>query len=157
MNAGNQGSRTRSEINVTPLIDIVLVLLIVFIVLVPGLSKALAVNIPVVKPPKEGEKPEGPPPVVITLDQAGTLFLQNEQIPLAQLADRLTPVVQLQPWTLRKVFFKVDEDIPNQRAVAVLDQIRVASDRAKQETLAHSNNTGSGGDVKVAITLKKRA
>ena len=154
MNAGNQGSRTRSEINVTPLIDIVLVLLIVFIVLVPSLTKVLEVNIPIVKPPVVGEK-DKIPPVVITLDQEGKLLLQSEEIQLGQLADRLTPVVQLQPMGFRKVFFKVDEDIPNQRAVAVLDQIRLASDRAKQETLVH-NSTDNGGDVKVAITLKKR-
>jgi len=135
MDTGASKGRTRSEINVTPLIDIVLVLLIVFIVMVPGLTKALGVIIP-----KEIEVtlPPIPPPLVVSLDQSGNLLLQSEQIPLSQLADRLTPVVQLQPMNYRKVFLKVDEDLPNQRAVEVLDQIRVASDRARRETIART-------------------
>jgi len=157
MDTGNAGSRTRSEINVTPLIDIVLVLLIVFIVMVPSLSKALPVNIPVVKPPTEDPAKNPQPPIVITLDQAGKLMLQSEEISLSQLAERLTPVVQLQPWLQRKVFFKVDGDTPNQQAVAVLDQIRVASERAKAQTKTSTNSDQEGGDVKVAITLKKPA
>ena len=46
MDAGAPRGKAKSDINVTPLIDIVLVLLIVFIVLVPGLTKALPVAVP---------------------------------------------------------------------------------------------------------------
>ena len=60
------------------------------------------------------------------------------------------------PNEIRLFHFKVDEDIPNQTAIAVLDQIRVASERARKETLASTNGSQHGGDVKVAITLKKR-
>jgi biopolymer transport protein ExbD len=155
MNAGS-GNKTRSEINVTPLIDIVLVLLIVFIVMVPSLSKVMNANIPIVKPtPEDAAKPPQPP-VVISLDQSGKLFLQNEEIQLNELANRLAPVVKLQPWRMRKVFLKVDEDLPNQRAIDVMDQIRVASIRIQEESKTTTGTQDDGGEVKVALSLNKR-
>ena len=53
----------------------------------------------------------------------------------------------------RRVFLKVDGEVPYQAAVAVLDQIRRASDEAKRETMARSKV--DGGDAKVVISLKK--
>jgi biopolymer transport protein ExbD len=155
MDTGSAGKRTRSDINVTPLIDIVLVLLIVFIVMVPSLNKALDVNVPIIKDATVDTPKPPQEPVVLSLDQSGKLFLQKDEIQLSQVADLLTPVVKLQPYRNRKVFLKVDEDLPNQRAVDVLDQIRVASERAKRDSLVLTP-TDNGGEVKVAISLKKR-
>jgi biopolymer transport protein ExbD len=144
----------RSGINVTPLIDIVLVLLIIFIVMVPGLAKALEVAVPQTAPhSKAGENA-----IVVSLDREGRLFLEREEISLASLADRLVPVVQLQPLGFRRVFLKVDEDALNQSAVRILDQIRLASDRARIETQARAGLgvPDGGGDIKVAISLLRR-
>ncbi len=154
MDAGAPKGRAKSEINVTPLIDIVLVLLIVFIVLVPGLTKALPVAVPrVVR--TSAPPPEHQPPLVVTLDGAGGLLLQSDRIELSRLADALVPVVQLQPAGMRRVFLKVDGGQPWQKVVDVLDQIRFASDRARRETAARPEWAGrDGGDIKVAITLK---
>jgi len=155
MNAGNQGSRTRSEINVTPLIDIVLVLLIVFIVLIPGLTKALPVAVPRVV--RSAAPPPHDTPLVVTLDGDGQLLLQSGRIELPRLADALVPVVQLQPAGLRRVFLKVDGGQPWQKVVDVMDQIRLASERARRETAARPEWAGrDGGDIKVALTLKKK-
>jgi biopolymer transport protein ExbD len=155
MDTGGQRGKAKSEINVTPLIDIVLVLLIVFIVLVPGLTKALPVTVPrVVR--TSAPAPEHDPPLVVTLDAGGGLLLQSDRIELSRLAGALVPVVQLQPAGMRRVFLKVDGELPWQRVVDVLDQIRSASDRARRETAARPEWAGrDGGDIKVAITLKK--
>ncbi len=148
----------KAEINVTPLVDIVLVLLIVFIVLVPGLTKALPVAVPrmvqaAAPPPADPRNP----PLVVTLDREGGLFLQAAPIGLARLADALVPVARLQPAGLRRVFLKVDEDQPWQRVVDVLDAIRLASDRARRETAARPGWAGmDGGDIKVAVSLARR-
>jgi hypothetical protein len=65
--------------------------------------------------------------------------------------------VLLQPLGLRKIFLKVDGDLPHQQAVNVLDQIRVASDRARRETRAKPGfQEEDGGEIKVAIALLKR-
>ena len=155
MDSGAPKGKVKSEINVTPLIDVVLVLLIVFIVLVPGLTKALPVAVPqVVKSPVPADPRQ--PPLVVTLDGQGGLWLQSGRIELAKLADALAPVVQLQPAGLRRVFLKIDGELPWQKAVDVLDQIRLASERARRETAARPEWGGQdGGDIKVAITLKK--
>lgn len=146
----------RSEINVTPLIDIVLVLLIVFIVMVPGMSKVLSASIPTttVAPPQGIDTLNN---LVVSIDEKGILRLQQDEVSLAQLTEKLTAAVQLQPMFYRKVFFKIDEDIPHQRTVEVLDHIRVASEKAKAETVKRMGRFElDGGDVKVAMTLRKR-
>jgi biopolymer transport protein ExbD len=131
------------------------VLLIVFIVLVPGLTKALPVAVPRVVRTAAPPDPHNPP-LVVSVDGKGGLMLQSDRIELARLADALVPVVQLQPAGLRRVFLKVDGEQPWQKVVDVLDQIRLASERARRETAARPEWGGrDGGDIKVAITLKK--
>jgi biopolymer transport protein ExbD len=128
----------------------------VFIVLVPGLTKALPVAVPQVV--KTSPPPPDPhnPPLVVTVDEKGGLLLQSDRIDLSRLADALAPVVQLQPAGMRRVFLKVDGEQPWQKVVDVLDQIRVASERARKETAAKPEWGGrDGGDIKVAITLRK--
>jgi len=153
MDTGAPRGRAKSEINMTPLIDIVLVLLIVFIVLLPGLTKALPVAVPQVAraaPPAAAN-----PPLVVTLDGQGGLFLQQEPVTLDRLAPALVPVVQLQPAGLRRVFLKIDGGLPWQQVVDVLDRIRLASEQARRETAARPGWDGrDGGDIKVAMSLK---
>ena len=149
-------NRSKADINITPLIDIVLVLLIIFIVLVPTLSKSLSVAIPI-----RSEQPrpaEETVPVVVSLGAEGRILLQQEPVALGELWQKLVPVVLLQPLGLRKVFLKVDGELPHEQAVRVLDQIRVASDRARLETLARlGSDPEGGGDIKVAVALLKPA
>jgi biopolymer transport protein ExbD len=92
---------------------------------------------------------------VLTLDADGKLFLQHEEIQLNQVLERLVPVVCLQPMNNRKVFLKVDGELAHQKAVDVLDKIRLASDQAKHDTALDPTRGGDGGDVKVIIALKK--
>jgi biopolymer transport protein ExbD len=157
MDAGNPKGRAKSEINVTPLIDIVLVLLIVFIVMVPSLSKVLPVSVPrVITPANPPANDLANQPVVITVLRSGNEFqylLQSTPLKLSELPDRLTPVLLRQVPGLRKVFLKIDGEAPYQAAVNVLDQIRLASDQAKRETRAKTS--ADGGDAKVVISLKK--
>ncbi len=146
--------RAKSDINITPLIDIVLVLLIVFIVMVPGLAKSLQVSVPrtICLPPGKDDEIK----VVLTLDREGKLFLQQEEVAVAGLWERLVPVVMLQPLGMRKIFLKVDGDQSQEAAVRILDQIRVASDKAEAATKAKPGfDKESGGPIKVAITLLK--
>ena len=162
MDTGGPKGKAKSDINVTPLIDIVLVLLIVFIIMVPGLSKALPVVVPQVlinqNPPKPD--PRNPPVVLEVVPMSENNYkymLQSQEVDLMAIADQLTPVVQLQPLNLRKVFVKIDEDVPYQVVVNVLDQVRRASDKAKLETKAKPEmQLMDGGDIKVAASIRRR-
>jgi len=157
MDAGGAKGKQKSDINVTPLIDIVLVLLIVFIVMVPGLDKATKVVVPQVVTTTTPPKPD-PNNILIQIEQDGTMLLQQDKIDAQGLKDRLPEAVMLQPLGYRKVFLKVDEDVKFQAMVDVLDTIRVASNTAKKKSLENQDKFlgQDGGDVKVAVSLKKR-
>ncbi len=158
MDAGAPKGKQKSDINVTPLIDIVLVLLIVFIVMVPGLSKAMKVVVPQVQVTTTPPKPD-PNNILIQVDQDGSMMLQQDKIDADGLKTRLPEAVMLQPLNYRKIFLKVDEDVKFQVMVDVLDAIRVASDSAKKKSLEQQDKFlgQDGGDVKVAVSLKRRA
>ena len=157
MDAGGAKGKQKSDINVTPLIDIVLVLLIVFIVMVPGLDKATKVVVPQVVTTATPPKPD-PNNILIQIDQDGVMTLQQDKIDTQGLKDKLPDAVMLQPLNYRKVFLKVDEDVKFQAMVDVLDTIRVASDTAKKKSLELPDKFlgQDGGDVKVAVSLRKR-
>ncbi|WP_291270961.1 biopolymer transporter ExbD [Geothrix sp.] len=158
MDAGGAKGKAKTDINVTPLIDIVLVLLIVFIVMVPGLSRAMKVVVPQVQVTSAPPKPD-PNNILIQVDQDGSLMLQSEKIDAEGIKAKLPDAVMLQPLNYRKVFLKVDEDVKYQVMVDVLDAIRVASDSAKKKSLEQLDKFQGqdGGDVKVAVSLKRRA
>lgn len=145
--------RVHSDINVTPLIDIVLVLLIIFIVMVPSLMKVHAVVVPRIAP----ESKDGPRavPLVVRLDGAGRLFLQQEELEFGHLAERLVEPLMRQPLHLRKVFLKVHGELPQQHAIAVLDEIRRASELAKRRSLSDPRLQQEGMDTKVVVSLLK--
>ncbi|MDP1833199.1 MAG: biopolymer transporter ExbD [Geothrix sp.] len=157
MDAGAPRGKQKSDINVTPLIDIVLVLLIVFIVMVPGLSKAMKVVVPQVVVQTKVTPPD-PNNILIQVDQDGTMTLQQDKIDVEGLKAKLPDAVMLQPLNYRKVFLKVDEDVKFQAMVDVLDAIRVSSETAKKKSLEQLDKFQgqNGGDVKVAVALKRR-
>ena len=75
-----------AEINVTPLVDVMLVLLIIFMVTAPLLVAGVPVNLPDsrAKPLEQDQKP-----VQISRDQAGKLFIDEQEVPMAGLSSRL--------------------------------------------------------------------
>lgn len=146
--------RHKSDINITPLIDIVLVLLIVFIIMVPALAKVSKAVLPREVP--DTKDALRPTPVVVTLDASGKLFLQQEEVPWNELAERLAPALLLQPIGGRKVFLKVDGSLSHGMAVRAMDTIRVGSDLARSRMAQRKDLGGEdGGEAKVVMSLKK--
>ena len=78
-----------AEINVTPFVDVMLVLLIVFMVTAPLLTVGVPVDLPKTRAPALGQDRE---PLSVTIKRDGTIFLQKEPIPEEQLVDRLTAI-----------------------------------------------------------------
>jgi biopolymer transport protein ExbD len=104
----------RRDINITPLVDIVLVLLIVFIVLVPVLPRALDAALP------GGAGTGAPGPLLrLTLAADGSLDLDGMPVTLAELPGRLRV-------TTGKVLLRVHPALPLHRATGVLDVLKAA-------------------------------
>ncbi len=87
MNAGDGSSNgIRSEINITPLVDVVLVLLIIFMVVTPLVQMGHSVQVP---PTSKGPSPAPEAQLILRLDRSGTIFLNALEVPRAQLAAKL--------------------------------------------------------------------
>ena len=111
-----------SEINVTPLVDVMLVLLIVFMVAAPLMVGGVPVNLPRTSAPRLAERL--PDPVVVTLDGAGRIFLREEAMAEAELAARLRPVAQAAPDTV--VYLRAEGAIPYSRVMGLMGTIASA-------------------------------
>ena len=90
---GSRGKRKRSpamsEINVTPFVDVMLVLLIVFMVTAPLLTVGVPVDLPKTRAPALGQERE---PLSITVKRDGTIFLQKEVVAQSALVEKLTAI-----------------------------------------------------------------
>jgi len=78
-----------SEINVTPFVDVMLVLLIVFMVTAPLLSVGVPVDLPQTRAPAMGQDQE---PLSVTITQDGTIFLQKLAVPMDELVPKLQAI-----------------------------------------------------------------
>ena len=86
-----------ADINVTPLVDVMLVLLIIFMVTAPTLSYPIDITLPqrVIDPPPQLKTP--PPPVRLRIDASGQVFWNNSPYPLNTIANMMETEVQRDP------------------------------------------------------------
>jgi biopolymer transport protein TolR len=109
-----------SEINVTPFVDVVLVLLIIFLLTAPMLLGGIDVRVP--KAETRTAQPEER--ITITITQSKGVFLENSPTTLQRLEAFLKTVRQKNPKAA--VFVKADEGAPWGTAVAVMDRVKRA-------------------------------
>jgi biopolymer transport protein ExbD len=115
--------RVKPQMNITPLVDVVLVLLIIFMVVTPLLTKQLWLNVPPM--PDENQTPPPPdamPPIVLTVEAGGTTKVNGEEIPRGELSARLLRMLNARPDKV--VFFDADEHLSYGEALAVMDLVR---------------------------------
>ena len=112
------GKGPSNEINVTPLIDIVLVMLIIFMVMTPVTLKEIGAVVPR-KAVDEAVAPPGTPPTIVRLDAAGALSVSGEPIVVEALGARIAE--RMQHDHKRTVFFDIDDHAPYARAVKLMD------------------------------------
>jgi biopolymer transport protein TolR len=116
----------QGEINVTPLIDIVLVLLIIFMVMTPVMLKEIVAKVPQ-KQTENLPQPPGENPIVVELDAHDGLALNGEAVAPEALAARVGE--RLLHDRQKVVFFKVDDDANYGRAVRIMDICKGAGAR----------------------------
>jgi biopolymer transport protein TolR len=123
MDLGRSAKGTRSQINITPLIDIVLVLLIIFMVATPAMRKHLSATIPPPAPPDTTSDPLSPP-IVVEYTAARQLTVNHEPVAVeglrAKMAERLGASRQ------KVVFFKADDEANYGEVVRLMDVVKGA-------------------------------
>jgi biopolymer transport protein TolR len=103
---GRRRYKPMAEINVTPLVDVMLVLLIVFMVTAPLITSAVSVNLPKANAAPAASDAK---PIVITVNAQDQIFMNNSQIPLTNLVSTLQQISQNN--TDQKVFVRGDKDV----------------------------------------------
>jgi len=117
----NSDRGTMSQINVTPLVDVMLVLLVIFMVTAPMMQQGVQVNLP------KAETKALPAPeesVIVSIERSGTVFINSSAIPEGELRARLSEMFATR--SKKEVFLKADKDVPYGDVVKTMAEIKGA-------------------------------
>ena len=122
MDTGHRSDRSvMSQINVTPFVDVMLVLLVIFMITAPMMQQGMQVNLPQTDAKAMNVKDE---PVVVTIDRNGRAFLDNAEIPRGQMKTKLTALFASK--SKKEVFLKADRDVPYGEVIRAMAEIKGA-------------------------------
>ncbi len=115
------GDGVRSDINVTPLVDVVLVLLIIFMVITPLMEKEMAVRVPETE---EAEVVDDVPvkQVVVTAMADGRIYVNKELVPYERLGEKLERLMRAHPDKI--AFVNAEDDLPYEQMIHLIDLAR---------------------------------
>lgn len=121
MGGQNNNRAVMAEINVTPLVDVMLVLLVIFMVTAPMMQQGVQVNLP-----KADTKAMAPAEesVVVSVDKSGKVFIDKDEIPAGDLRTRLSTLFATR--TKKEVFLKADAGVPYGEVVRTMADIKGA-------------------------------
>jgi biopolymer transport protein TolR len=120
----NEGAKVNSDINVTPMVDVMLVLLIIFMVVTPMLQKGVSVDLAKVNNPEQMPDADKEDALVVAVMRDGKVYLGNDQI----APDQLTPKVKdkLANRVDKRVYIRADARAKYGSVVDVVDNVRAA-------------------------------
>jgi len=126
MSTGPRGGRNKrfkpmADINVTPMVDVMLVLLVIFMVTAPLLTSGVPVDLPKTQ---AGQLKGDDQPLSVSIDKQGRIFLQDTEVQLDDLAPRLKAITAAKPDT--RIFVKGDSGINYGRIMEVMGQLGAA-------------------------------
>ncbi len=114
----NRDRNVLSEINVTPFVDVMLVLLVIFMVTAPLLQQGVDVNLPKAKgkdlPPEER--------ISLVIKRDRTIYMNDTPLTIPQMRGKLEAISKLNP----NIFLKADKDVPYGLVVEVMGEIKEA-------------------------------
>jgi biopolymer transport protein ExbD len=112
---------TLNELNITPLLDLVFVLLVIFIITTPQMMNNLEMTLPSGKPPPKTDQPK-PKPNRIVVDAEGQTFLNDQLVTVAELKKNLEQLKAENPELA--VVVKGSDDVEYQNMIGVLDVLQ---------------------------------
>ena len=111
----DKGTPPMSDINMTPLIDVMLVLVVIFIITAPLLASSIKLDLPKTDAAKPNEAPKF---VLLVVDKSGQAFLNDKPLATTELAQQLAQTAKQDPDT--ELQLRADESVPYGRVVEVM-------------------------------------
>jgi biopolymer transport protein TolR len=147
MQLGGKGG-VKSDINVTPLVDVMLVLLIIMMIIAPMLQKGVDVKLPTAA--NTADKPETQEQTVVAVTADGRMWLNAVAVPDRDMPQRVTDVLESKKEKI--VYLKADQDASYGRVMAAFDALRKAkvenigliAERKAQQGGGGGSTTGGG-------------
>jgi biopolymer transport protein TolR len=122
MNVGGKSGGLNADINVTPLVDVMLVLLIIMMLIAPMLQQGVSLTLPTAQ--NATDKPESSEQTVIAIAANRSVYLNAKQIGESELASKVTE--KLEGKAEKIVLIKADEEVEYGAVMAAMDQLRQA-------------------------------
>jgi biopolymer transport protein ExbD/biopolymer transport protein TolR len=120
----NEGAKVNSDINVTPMVDVMLVLLIIFMVITPMLQKGVSVDLAKVNNPESMPDADKEDALIVAIMRDGIVYFGKEKITPDQLTDKIKD--RLASRTDKRVFVRADARAKFGAVVEVVDNVRAA-------------------------------
>ena len=124
------GKGPMADINVTPLVDVMLVLLIIFMVTMPIQSYPIKIDLPQATPP-ELDKPDPPEPIKLRIDASGQVFWNDSPTPISALENMMTSEVQKDPTNQPQLQIQTNDDAEYE----VLARVLAAAKNAEMQKI----------------------
>ena len=124
MNVGGKSGGPVADINVTPLVDVMLVLLIIMMLVAPMLEQGVSVKLP--KAANASAKPQSQDQTIIAIGANRSMYINAKPVPEVELANRINELFENKPSGERIVIIRADEEVEYGAVMAAMDQLRVA-------------------------------
>ncbi len=121
MNSGSRDESAMAEINVTPLVDVMLVLLIIFMVTAPALLRGVPVNLPETR---AAQLPREKKSLVLTITSGGKIYLGETEIPKTNLKQKISAILAQRED--KEVYVRSDRRVPYGDVVRLLGDLKAA-------------------------------
>ena len=115
------GAQPMSDINMTPLIDVMLVLVVIFIITAPLLASSIKLDLPTSEVARAGDTPQS---VTVVVDGVGQTYLQDRVVAQDELVRQLQVLARANPQT--EVLLRADKTVPYGRIVDVMGAAQTA-------------------------------
>jgi len=113
-----------AQINITPLVDVMLVLLVIFMVTAPMIQQGVNVQLPKAAPGPLSSKQQQ---LLVVIAVDGSIYFNDTPIPIEELTQRLQPLFQAQPE--HEIRLRADKRVPYGKVAAVMAAVRTAGAR----------------------------